>query len=160
MNIDQTIVRLAQDTNQKNRTLILATGVFDVLHQEHRNFLGAAKAVGDVLIIGLETDRRVKVIKGVDRPVNNQETRKANLSAWHLANAVFILPEDFHLAHRREELIKLLRPKILAVSSHTEHLEEKARVMGLIGGEVRVVYQHNPETSTTKLLVRQNQQKA
>jgi cytidyltransferase-like protein len=154
-NLPRTILQLAQDAKEKGRVLVLATGVFDVLHHEHRNFLKAAKAVGDILVVGLETDRRVREIKGVGRPVNSQLARKANLESWGIANAVFILPDDFHLNYRREELIGLLRPKILAASSHTAHLEEKARVMGQVGGEVRIVYQHNPDVSSTKLINKQ-----
>jgi len=149
--------QLVKNTREKNQKLVLVTGVFDILHKEHQNFLKTAKRIGDVLIVGLETDGRVKEIKGVNRPINSQLVRKTNLENWGIADAVFILPADFHLTHRREELIKLLRPKILAVSSHTAHLEDKANIMGRVGGRVQVIYQHNPAVSTTQLINQQNE---
>ena len=102
--------------------------------------------------MGIESDRRVKAIKGADRPINSQEARKSKLEAWRIADAVFILPENFQLPSQHEELIKTLQPNILAVSSHTKHLQEKARAMGLIGGELRIVYQYNPIVSSTRLI--------
>ncbi|MFH2118610.1 MAG: adenylyltransferase/cytidyltransferase family protein [Candidatus Paceibacterota bacterium] len=152
INLPAQIIRLVEDTKEKDDILVLVTGVFDVLHKEHRHFLQVAKKIGDVLLVGIESDRRVKAIKGVKRPINSQEARKAKLKLWRIADEVFILPEDFHLQSQREELIRILQPDILAVSSHTKHLKEKARAMGLVGGELRVIYQHNPLTSSTKLI--------
>ncbi|MCC6711460.1 MAG: adenylyltransferase/cytidyltransferase family protein [Candidatus Pacebacteria bacterium] len=131
---------------------VLVTGVFDVLHQEHTKFLQAAKAVGDYLIVGLESDKRVKQIKGSDRPIFDQQTRKNNLEKLQLADEVFILPEKFQTKADHIKLIRQLKPDILAVSAHTAHQSEKARIMQACGGQLKVVYQHNPRFSTTKLI--------
>lgn len=154
MNIELpfTVKQLVADAHRSNKVLVLATGVFDVLHQEHRNFLSAAKAAGDVLIVGLESDKRVRDIKGKSRPVNSQRDRLVNLSKLTDVDGAFVLPVDFNQVEQREALIGELKPQILAVSSHTKYLEEKGRILTQVGGIVKVVYEHNPEVSSTKLL--------
>ena len=132
--------------------IVLVTGVFDLLHDEHRNFLKVAKKAGDFLIVGLESDTRVRALKGVGRPVHDQLTRLANLKDWQLADEVFILPENFGQASAREQLIKQLRPHILAVSSHSPFIEEKRQVLAKFGGKVKVVYRYHKGISSTRLI--------
>jgi glycerol-3-phosphate cytidylyltransferase len=150
-------IALAQKARQAGKTVVLVTGVFDVLHDQHKNFLLAAKKEGDVLLIGLESDVRVREMKGADRPVNPQQVRQQNVDAWHIADAVFILPEVFEL-EQRKALIEELRPHVLAVSSHTAHLEKKAAIMEEFGGTLKVVYEHRPETSSTHLIEKSKKQ--
>ena len=152
INLPQEIKDLVSQTHQNNQTLVLVTGVFDLLHQEHHHFLEAAGKEGDILLVGLESDQRVKQIKGEGRPVNNEQDRLTNLNELSVVDGDFILPEDFHLVEQREALIKAIKPHILAASSHTKHLEEKQRIMQLVGGEMKVVYQHQPATSSTKMI--------
>lgn len=112
----------------------------------------AARAAGDVLVVGLESDQRVREIKGPSRPIHPQTQRQQNLEEWKIADAVFVLPEDFGDPTVREAFLAALRPDILAVSSHTPHLENKARLIARFGGELKVVYEHNPAVSSTRLL--------
>lgn len=130
----------------------LVTGVFDILHQEHRKLLRAAKALGRPLIVGIESDVRVRRLKGQGRPVNSQDVRRAQLLKLELADEVFVLPEEFDTAEDHLALLQTYQPAILAVSSHTPHRAEKSRLMSVIGGRVVVVLEHNPSVSTTQLL--------
>lgn len=136
--------------------LVLVTGVFDVLHAEHITFLRNAKALGGRLLVGIESDVRVRAIKGVNRPVNSQQVRKKNLEKLAIVDDVFVLPEKFDTVEDRRRLLKKLQPDILAVSSHTPFLTKKLQLMQEIGGRVEVVHQHNPEISST-ILLKQNQ---
>ena len=141
-----------QQARKNKQTVVLATGVFDVLHLEHTIFLKNAKKIGDILLAGVETDLRVRVLKGEGRPINNQKLRVSNLEKLKLADGVFILPKKFE---KKEDYLKLLhdiKPDYLAVSSHTPYLEKKKKLMKKVGGELVVVHQHNPEFSTTKLV--------
>lgn len=131
---------------------VLVTGVFDILHKEHVNFLKKAKALGDYLVVAIESDVRVKQMKGEDRPINSQNKRKENLEKLNLADEVFILPEEFNKPEHHKELIKKIKPKFLAVSSHTKYLDKKQAILNELGGEVVIVHDHNPEISTTNLL--------
>lgn len=148
----QQIEILAQKFPAQDKKIVLVTGVFDILHHAHKKFLTEAKKLGDVLLVGLESDARVRQIKGEGRPVNSQNVRQQNLEKLHLADAVFILPEDFSRGEDHEKLIKILRPKFLAVSSHTAHLAEKQKILAQVGGQVKVVLPQDKSISTTKII--------
>lgn len=147
---DRWFLRLHQLFGKPTRVLV--TGVFDVLHHEHVTFLEKARELGDELVVGLESDARVTQLKGPERPVNSQAQRVAAIEALGLANSVFVLPEGFSTPDDHLALLKAWRPAVLAVSSHTSHLEVKQALMSQVGGRVMVVHQHNPEISSTKLI--------
>jgi len=148
---DEILQQLAQ-AKVENQKIVLVTGVFDILHAEHRRFLEKAKNLGQLLLVGLESDVRVKALKGSGRPVNPEQVRLRNLELWKIADAIFVLPEKFQTSLDHERLIGLIRPDVLAVSSHTAFLEKKAEILQKFGGQVIVVHEHNPELSTTKIL--------
>ncbi len=131
---------------------VLATGVFDVLHAEHKKLLRAAKNLGGRLLVGVETDDRVKQLKGQDRPVNPLTVRLQNLKRLKIADEVFALPEKFATERDHAALIAQIKPDILAVSSSTPNLDSKRRIMKRFGGRVVVVLPFNPKVSTTKML--------
>lgn len=134
------------------KKIVLVTGVFDVLHRLHKLFLEKAKVAGDFLVVGLESDVRVTAMKGVGRPINSQTVRQRNLASLQLADIVFVLPEQFGKPADHEALIAYLKPAVLAVSSHTKHLEAKSAILQKHGGQVIVVLEHDPSVSTTQLL--------
>jgi D-glycero-beta-D-manno-heptose 1-phosphate adenylyltransferase len=142
----------AESDFMRNKTKILATGAFDILHEEHLIFLKKAKELGGFLIVGIESDLRVKRMKGKGRPINNQELRLKNLLDLKIADKVFILPEEFDKKEDHLFLIEKIKPHILAVSSHTSHLEKKRKIMALVGGKLVVVHNHNPRVSSTKII--------
>lgn len=87
-------------------TVVLVTGVFDVLHKEHVAFLKKAKALGGTLYVGLESDVRVSALKGPTRPVNSEKVRKENIEKLGIADTVFILPEQFSRPEDHRALFK------------------------------------------------------
>ncbi len=136
------------------KTVVLVTGVFDVLHQEHLHFLEAAKECGDLLVVALESDARVRQIKGPNRPHFSQVERCEHLVALNIADCVVILPEEFSSSDHHRAVIAQIRPTYLAVSSHTKHLEKKRAILSEYGGTVIVVHDHNPNESTTQILAK------
>jgi rfaE bifunctional protein nucleotidyltransferase chain/domain len=152
MQIDPSVIHFLEKCRVGHKKIVLATGVFDILHQEHLLFLEKAKKTGDVLIVGLESDVRVKIMKGEGRPINSQAKRKTILEEQKIADLVFILPEEFCTPQDHDDLIRIIHPDILAVSSHTSHLDKKRAIVEKYGGELRVVHQHNPSISTTLIL--------
>lgn len=152
MMISEALAKLLERAHAEHKVIVLVTGVFDLLHDEHMNFLRKAKAAGDILIVGLESDVRVRQMKGEGRPIYSQEQRRNHLEAMNIADDVFILPEQFSLPAHHDELIRTIRPSILAVSSHTAHQKEKAAIVEKYGGQLVVVHEHNPNISTTQLL--------
>lgn len=148
-----------QKARDNNQVVVLVTGVFDLLHREHINFLEQAKAAGDVLLVGVETDERVRIIKSTNRPINSEQERVEKLKQTGLPDAVFLLPESFNQEREHRAFLRTLEPDILAVSSHTPHLKQKRKLMEEIDGKLKVVYQQNPEVSTTKILQEQKKSK-
>lgn len=140
----------AQAQREQGKKVVLVTGVFDLLHSEHIAFLQAAQKEGDVLFVAIESDVRVKAMKGEDRPIHSQLKRKQAIEALNIAHSVFILPEDFSTPDKHRWLIQGIRPHILAVSQHSPHQDKKQQILAEIGGTVQVVLRHNPEVSTTK----------
>jgi D-beta-D-heptose 7-phosphate kinase/D-beta-D-heptose 1-phosphate adenosyltransferase len=132
--------------------MVLATGVFDLLHAEHKNYLEKAKAVGDFLVVAIESDARAKALKGEGRPIQTQEQRRKNISALPCVDVAFILPENFSSQEKYEQLIAELRPNIYAVSSHSQYLENKRMLVEKYGGKLEIVLEYNPEISTTKIV--------
>lgn len=136
---------------EQGKKITLVTGVFDLLHQEHRTFLEKARKIGDVLVVGIESDVRVRQMKGESRPIQVQAIRKDQIEEMKLADTIFILPENCVTAEDYDQLIAEMLPSFLAVSSHSPYLESKQRIMSKYGGELKIVHEFNPEISTTIL---------
>lgn len=91
-----------------NKKIVFTNGCFDILHRGHVEYLQKAKELGDLLILGLNSDLSVKRLKGENRPINNEEDRAIILSALECVDYVVIFDEDTPF-----ELIKNLNPDIL-----------------------------------------------
>ncbi|MEI7747746.1 MAG: D-glycero-beta-D-manno-heptose 1-phosphate adenylyltransferase [Chlorobiaceae bacterium] len=98
-------VRAWQTSGKK---VVFSNGCFDILHAGHVEYLTAARKLGDVLIIGLNSDASVRRLKGKNRPVCCETDRAAVLSALQVVDAVTLFDED-----TPEELIGTLLPDIL-----------------------------------------------
>ena len=92
----------------KGKTLVFTNGCFDILHSGHVAYLNEAKAQGDYLIIGLNSDASVKRLKGEQRPINKELDRKFVLENLKSVDCVQIFEEDTPL-----EIIKQICPQIL-----------------------------------------------
>ena len=90
-----------------NKVVVFTNGCFDLLHPGHIHYLSEAKALGDVLIVGLNSDESVKKIKGSHRPINNQEFRSKMLLGLKPVDAVVIFDEDTPI-----NIISIIKPAI------------------------------------------------
>lgn len=142
------------------KMIIFATGVFDILHAEHIRFLNRAKSQGDILIVGIEPDIRVKGLKGKGRPTNPQKKRAEAIAELTAVNYSFILPTNLGIRKGREKLIKNLRPDIYAISANTPFQKEKRRIIKKFGAKLAVVLPHNPKISTSEILKSQQNKQA
>lgn len=149
---DQEFLDRLKKIQKKSAKIVLVTGVFDLLHYAHRQFLLKARSKGDALLIGVESDVRVRQLKGAGRPIHTQAERQHQLENLSIADLVFILPEQFSQPADHQALIKTIQPRVLAVSANSPHLEEKQKVMSTVGGKVEIVMEHDPSISTTLLL--------
>ncbi len=92
----------------RGKKIVFTNGCFDILHIGHVKYLQASKEVGDVLIVGLNSDKSVKMLKGDDRPINNQADRATLLSAFSFIDHVIIFDDETPV-----ELIKTIKPDVL-----------------------------------------------
>lgn len=90
------------------KKIVFTNGCFDVLHQGHRKLLKEAKALGDILVVGLNSDTSISRLKGAERPINGVAQRIDVLSALPDVDAVIVFEEDTPL-----ELLQELRPNVL-----------------------------------------------
>jgi D-beta-D-heptose 7-phosphate kinase/D-beta-D-heptose 1-phosphate adenosyltransferase len=142
-------VREAKDQLKR---VVFVSGVFDLLHEEHKLFLQKARQQGSYLIVAVESDERVRELKGPDRPIQSQQERVDAIWDTGFADAVAVLPVAFSRAEHHVALMKLLSPHFLAVSEHSPHQEGKRAIMELVGGQLVIVHEHNPAVSTTKII--------
>ncbi|MCK9292003.1 MAG: D-glycero-beta-D-manno-heptose 1-phosphate adenylyltransferase [Bacteroidales bacterium] len=90
------------------KKIVFTNGCFDLIHPGHISYLSQAADLGDVLIIGLNTDTSVRELKGKGRPVIPQEGRALTLSAMRFVDAIVLFDEPTPI-----ELIRLVQPDIL-----------------------------------------------
>lgn len=114
------------------KKVVLVGGCFDILHPGHVIFLEKAKKAGDKLVILLESDKKVKMLKGANRPVHTQKQRAKILKALKYVDMVVNLPfiED---EREYDQIIKKIKPDIIAATSglgDTKHLERSAKLVG------------------------------
>ena len=93
---------------KEGKTIVFSNGCFDILHRGHVEYLSKAADLGDVLIIGLNTDASVKRIKGPSRPVNDEKARAVVLAALEFVDAIMFFEEDTPY-----NLIKNVQPDVL-----------------------------------------------
>ena len=92
----------------KRKIIVFTNGCFDILHRGHIEYLSKASNNGDILIVGLNTDKSVKKIKGSERPYQDQKSRALILASLHFVTAVVPFNEETPY-----ELIKLIQPDVL-----------------------------------------------
>lgn len=129
--------------------VVFTNGVFDVLHPGHIDLLTAARAHGDRLIVGINSDDSVRRLKGPTRPLRTAEDRAYVLAALAAVDAVVIFDQDTPL-----ELIRALEPDVLVKGGdYTEGTIVGAPEVRARGGEV-VVVPLTPGQSTTAIVER------
>ena len=134
---------LCKELNSRDKKIVFTNGCFDILHAGHVQYLEISKSYGDVLILGLNSDRSVKALKGDERPFNDQFDRAYILAALEVVDFVVIFDEDTPY-----ELIKIIKPDILIKGSDYEGKE----VVGQdIAGELKLI-QFVDGKSTTKIV--------
>lgn len=104
----QSLKRISKQWKEENKLIVFTNGCFDLVHYGHIYYLYKAKQLGHKLIVGLNSDFSIKKIKGETRPVSNEKSRIAVLSALEMIDAVIVFSED-----TPESIIKEIKPHIL-----------------------------------------------
>ena len=101
-------VALVAGLRAQGRTIVFTNGVFDLLHPGHVRYLQQARALGDALIVGVNSDRSVRAIKGPSRPITPEDERAELIAALVCVDAAVIFDEDTPW-----QLIAALQPDVL-----------------------------------------------
>ncbi len=119
----------------EEKRIVFTNGCFDILHRGHVEYLAAARQLGDVLIVGLNSDASIRRLKGPARPINPQEDRAAVLDGLRSVDIVTIFEED-----TPAELIAIVLPDVLVKGGdYTEATIIGADVVRARGGHVVIV---------------------
>ena len=140
--------RWADAQRQAGRRIVLANGVFDLLHVGHVRYLGAARALGDVLVVALNSDASVRRLKGQGRPIMSAAERAELVGALRPVDAVVVFEED-----TVDRVVGALRPDVQAKGTdYTEAtVPERAAVLAAGG---RVAIAGDPKDHSTRDLIR------
>lgn len=104
----KTLLKIIDDLRSKGKRIIFTNGCFDILHKGHITYMKEAKKLGDILIVGMNSNNSARRLKGKDRPINDQESRAAVLASLEFVDYVVIFDEDTPF-----NLIKSIEPDIL-----------------------------------------------
>ncbi len=129
------------------KKIVFTNGCFDIIHRGHIDYLSKAADLGNILIIGLNTDASVKRIKGRGRPINDEVARAQNLAALFFIDAIILFDEDTPY-----NLIKEVKPDILVKGSDYKSEDIVGHdIVKENGGEV-VTINLLPGYSTTSII--------
>ena len=117
------------------RRIVFTNGCFDIIHHGHISYLNRAKAMGDVLVVGLNSDRSVQRLKGPTRPINHEADRAAVLAALSSVDLVALFDEDTPAS-----LIEAIRPELFVKGGdYTLETLPEAPLVKALGGEVKLL---------------------
>ncbi|MEM6333657.1 MAG: D-glycero-beta-D-manno-heptose 1-phosphate adenylyltransferase [Planctomycetota bacterium] len=147
MNRDQAAA-LAAEARAAGKRVVFTNGCFDILHAGHVHYLHASRALGDLLVLGLNTDASIQRLKGPTRPVQSEQDRARILASLADVDAVVLFDDDTPL-----ELIRAVHPDVLTKGAD---YEKKENVVGWQdveswGGRVELIYLVEGR-STTRVL--------
>jgi rfaE bifunctional protein nucleotidyltransferase chain/domain len=145
-NVDQA-KRLVAEWKSSGHKIVFTNGCFDLLHLGHVDYLEKARALGDKLVLGLNTDDSVSRFKGPQRPIQDQDSRAHVLAALQFIDLVVFFNEDTPL-----DLISSLLPDVLVKGS--DYLAENivgADVVKKNGGVVKTI-EYVPGYSTSRIV--------
>ena len=136
------------------KKIVFTNGCFDILHVGHINYLKEASEMGDVLVVGLNSDESVKRLKGDSRPINNQDDRAEMLAALEFVDYIVVFEDDTPY-----KLINMIKPDILVKGGDYSINEIVGRdIVEANGGRVEIV-PFVPGKSTTQIINKIEQQK-
>lgn len=141
----------SESLKKSGKSIVVTGGCFDILHVGHFSLFENAKKEGDILIVLLENDEKIKKTKGFKRPLHSQKERAHMLSLVKPIDYIILLP----LIDSDEEydnIIEKIKPNIIAITKNDPNIADKKRQAEKIGAMVKEVIDYIPEKSTTNIL--------
>ena len=124
-----------ESLRRQGRRIVFTNGCFDIIHRGHITYLNRAKALGDVLIVGVNSDASVRRLKGPNRPINTLEDRLGVLAAMSCVDHIVPFEED-----TPSELIEIIRPDLFVKGGdYTRETLPEAPLVESLGGVVQIL---------------------
>ncbi|NLU79774.1 D-glycero-beta-D-manno-heptose 1-phosphate adenylyltransferase [Micromonospora sp. HNM0581] len=143
------LAAIVAEHRRAGRSIVFTNGCFDVLHRGHVRYLEQARALGDLLVVAVNSDSSVRRLKGADRPVNPIEDRAALLAALTCVDHVVVFEQDSPTA-----LIETVRPDTYVKGGdYPPELVPEAPLVQRLGGQVRTLG-YVPDRSTSSIIDR------
>ncbi|SCG67138.1 rfaE bifunctional protein, domain II [Micromonospora rifamycinica] len=140
---------IVADHRRAGRSVVFTNGCFDVLHPGHVRYLEQARALGDLLVVAVNSDASVRRLKGADRPVNPVEDRVTLLAALSCVDHVVVFEEDSPAG-----LIEAVRPDVYVKGGdYPPEMVPEAPLVRRLGGQVRTLG-YVPDRSTSAIIDR------
>ncbi|RKN48460.1 D-glycero-beta-D-manno-heptose 1-phosphate adenylyltransferase [Micromonospora endolithica] len=143
------LATIVDEHRRAGRSVVFTNGCFDVLHPGHVRYLAQARALGDLLVVAVNSDGSVRRLKGADRPVNPVEDRVTLLAALACVDHVVIFEED-----SPARLIEVVRPDVYVKGGdYPPEMVPEAPLVRRLGGQVRTLG-YVPDRSTSAIIDR------
>ncbi|GIJ26449.1 hypothetical protein Vqi01_16110 [Micromonospora qiuiae] len=143
------LTTIIAEHRRAGRSVVFTNGCFDVLHRGHVRYLEQARALGDLLVVAVNSDDSVRRLKGPDRPINPIEDRTALLAALSCVDHVVVFEED-----SPAKLIEAVRPDVYVKGGdYPPELVPEAPLVQRLGGQVRTLG-YVPDRSTSAIIER------
>ena len=144
----ETLIGRVRDARDRGMTVVLANGCFDVLHAGHVRYLEAAKSIGDMLVVAINSDEQVATLKGDGRPLLPESERAEIVAALTAVDLVTIFNEP-----TVRELLLAIKPDIHAKGTdYTEDTVPERDVVRSFGGRTAIV--GDPKDHSTSDMIR------
>ncbi len=122
-------------SKKEKAKVVLVGGCFDILHYGHIHFLKKARALGNYLVVALESDKNIKRLKGKKRPIHDQRQRREMLESLHFVDQVIVLADKMN-DKDYEKLVKIVNPKVIAVTSGDPIIGKKRKQAEEVGASL------------------------
>ena len=121
------LTKLREQTKKENRSIVLTTGCYDILHLGHVIHFNYCKSNADILVVSVGNNETTRHLKGENRPINDEKFRARMIAALECVDYVIISKEFGIMDHTR--LVEKLQPDVYVVPSTDSMLEEKKRLI-------------------------------
>jgi rfaE bifunctional protein nucleotidyltransferase chain/domain len=125
-----------REKRSEGKKIIFTNGCFDILHRGHIEYLASASDLGDIFVVGLNSDRSVRRLKGESRPAVDEESRALTMASFEIVDFVVLFDED-----NPSDLIRVIRPDYWVKGGDYQNYKELPEYRALMesGGKVKLI---------------------